>query len=39
MDTHHAEIGREIRSTGKLEAETEEKLKAAIEEFKKIRNS
>jgi len=39
MDTHYPEIGKEIRSTGKLETETEEKLKAAIVEFKKIRNS
>lgn len=37
MDTHHPDIGKEIRTTGKLEAETEEKLKAAIEEFKKTR--
>jgi F-type H+-transporting ATPase subunit alpha len=39
VDTHHPEIGKEIKSTGKLEADTEEKLKAAIEEFKKTRNS
>lgn len=39
MDTHHPEIGREIKTTGKLEDATEEKLKAAIEEFKKIRIS
>ncbi|MEL7655129.1 MAG: F0F1 ATP synthase subunit alpha [Bacillota bacterium] len=38
MDTHHPEIGKEIKSTGKLEADTEEKLKAAIVEFKKTRN-
>ncbi|HML37786.1 MAG TPA: F0F1 ATP synthase subunit alpha [Bacillota bacterium] len=37
MDTHHPEIGKEIKNTGKLEAEAEEKLKAAIEEFKKTR--
>ncbi len=39
MDTHHAGIGKEIKDRGKLEADTEEKLKAAIEEFKKIRYS
>ena len=39
MDTHHPEIGKEIKATGKLEADAEEKLKAAIEEFKKTRNS
>lgn len=39
MDTHHPEIGKEIKTTGKLEAEAEEKLKAAIEEFKKTRKS
>jgi F-type H+-transporting ATPase subunit alpha len=39
MDTHHPEIGKEIKSTGKLEDAAEEKLKAAIEEFKKLRNS
>jgi proton translocating ATP synthase, F1 alpha subunit len=39
IDTHHPEIGKEIKSTGKLEADVEEKLKAAIEEFKKIRVS
>ena len=39
MDTHHPAIGKEIKNTGKLEADTEEKLKAAIEEFKKIRIS
>jgi len=39
MDTHYPEIGKEIKSTGKLEPETEEKLKAAIEEFKKARDS
>jgi F-type H+-transporting ATPase subunit alpha len=39
MDTHHPEIGKEIKSTGKLEAENEEKLKAAIVEFKKTRIS
>lgn len=39
MDTHHPEVGKEIKTTGKLEADFEEKLKAAITEFKKIRNS
>ncbi len=39
MDTHHPEVGKEIKTTGKLEADMEEKLKAAITEFKKIRNS
>jgi F-type H+-transporting ATPase subunit alpha len=39
MDTHYPEIGKEIKSTGKLEDATEEKLKAAIEEFKKTRIS
>ena len=39
MDTHHPEIGKEIKKTGKLEGENEEKLSAAIEEFKSIRVS
>ena len=39
MDTHYPEIGKEIKSTGKLEDATEEKLKAAMEEFKKTRIS
>jgi len=39
MDTHHPEIGKEIKTTGNLEKENEEKLKAAIAEFKKTRNS
>ncbi|HYE67881.1 MAG TPA: F0F1 ATP synthase subunit alpha, partial [Anaerovoracaceae bacterium] len=39
MDTHHPEVGKEIKTTGKLEADFEEKLKAAITEFKKIRSS
>ncbi len=39
MDTHYPEVGREIKSTGKLEADAEEKLKAAIGEFKKTRKS
>ena len=36
MDTHHPEVGKEIKTTGKLEDETDKKLRAAIEEFKKI---
>lgn len=39
MDTQQPDIGKEIKSTGKLEAETEEKLKAAIEKFKSIKYS
>jgi F-type H+-transporting ATPase subunit alpha len=39
MDTQHPEIGKEIKTSGKLEAETEEKLKAAILKFKSIRIS
>lgn len=39
MDTHHPEVGKAIKSTGKLEADTEEKLKAAIVEFKKMRST
>lgn len=35
MDTHYPEVGKEIKSTGKLEPEIEEKLKAAIIEFKR----
>lgn len=35
MDTHYPEVGKSIKSTGKLEPDTEEKLKAAILEFKK----
>ncbi len=35
MDTHYPEVGKEIKTTGKLETEVEEKLKAAITEFKK----
>ena len=38
MDTRHADVLEAIRTTGKLEADTEEQLKAAIsqllEEFK-----
>ncbi len=36
MDTQDPEIGKDIKNKGKLEEDTEEKLKAAIEEFKKI---
>ena len=36
MDTHHSEIGKTIKSTGKIEEDTEAKLRAAIDEFKKI---
>ncbi|MGI6727003.1 MAG: F0F1 ATP synthase subunit alpha [Anaerovoracaceae bacterium] len=36
MDTQHPGIGKEIKTTGKLEGENEKKLIAAIEEFKKI---
>ena len=35
MDTVHSEIGKEIKNSKELSDETEEKLKAAIEEFKK----
>jgi F-type H+-transporting ATPase subunit alpha len=36
MRNSHPEIGKAIKETGKLEEETEEKLKSAIEEFNKI---
>ncbi|WZL73616.1 F0F1 ATP synthase subunit alpha [Clostridiaceae bacterium 35-E11] len=36
MDDHHPEIGGEIKSSGKLNEEIENKLKAAVEEFKGI---
>lgn len=36
MDTQYPEVGKEIKATGKLEAETEEKLKAALEKFKTV---
>ncbi|MDD2484010.1 MAG: F0F1 ATP synthase subunit alpha, partial [Eubacteriales bacterium] len=36
MDTHHPEVGKAIKTTGKLEEETEKNLRAAIDEFKKI---
>ncbi|SDJ89615.1 F0F1 ATP synthase subunit alpha [Natronincola ferrireducens] len=35
VNTQYAEIGRTIVETGKLEGETEEQLKTALEEFKK----
>ncbi len=34
MDNHYSEIGKEIKSTGDLSKELEEKLKKAIESFK-----
>jgi F-type H+-transporting ATPase subunit alpha len=37
MATQHAEIGKAIKSSGKIEEETEEKLREAILEFKSIR--
>ena len=39
MDTHHPDIGKTIKSTGKLEEETEKGLRAAIDEFKKIKET
>ena len=39
MDTHYPEIGKEIKKTGKLEGVIEDKLIAAIEEFKAIKVS
>ena len=39
MDTHYPEVGKEIKTSGKLEADTEEKLKAAIVKFKSLRIS
>ena len=33
MDSHHAEIGKTIVAEGKITDETEQKLRAAIEEF------
>ncbi len=35
METHHPAVGKTIKTTGDLDADTEAKLKAAIEEFKK----
>jgi len=37
MDTHHPEIGKTIKQTGNLDESTDENLKNAILEFKKIR--
>lgn len=37
MDTQYPAVGKEIKTTGKLEGETEESLKRAIEKFKEIR--
>jgi F-type H+-transporting ATPase subunit alpha len=37
MDTHHPEVGKAIKATGALDDDTDEKLKNAILEFKKIR--
>jgi F-type H+-transporting ATPase subunit alpha len=39
MDTQHPEIGKTIKSTGDLDEATNEKLKDAILEFKKIREA
>ncbi len=39
MDTQYPEVGKAIKATGKLDPETEEKLKAAISKFKSIRVS
>ncbi|WP_129599350.1 F0F1 ATP synthase subunit alpha [Anaerophilus nitritogenes] len=36
MNQNHPQIGKEIKTTGKLEDQLEEKLKASIEEFKGI---
>lgn len=36
MDTHFPEVGKEIKTTGKLEEATETKLRSAIEEFKRV---
>jgi F-type H+/Na+-transporting ATPase subunit alpha len=36
MDVHYPQVQRRIRETGKLDEETEEFLKDAIEEFKKL---
>ena len=37
MDTQHPKVGKTIRATGDLDGDTDEKLKDAILEFKKIR--
>jgi F-type H+-transporting ATPase subunit alpha len=39
MDAQYPEVGKEIKATGKLEGEIEEKLKAGIEKFKSIQCS
>ncbi|AHM55693.1 ATP synthase subunit alpha [Peptoclostridium acidaminophilum DSM 3953] len=39
MDSSYPEVGGTIASTGNMDADTEEKLKAAIEEFKKSFNA
>lgn len=36
MDIHFPEVGKEIKTSGKLEEATEAKLRSAIEEFKRI---
>jgi len=36
MDTHYPQVQRRIKDSGKLDEETEEFLKDAIEEFKKL---
>ena len=38
MDTQYPEVGKSIKTTGKIDAETEEKLKAGIEKFKSVRS-
>lgn len=38
MDTQHPNVGKTIKTTGKLEGSTEEDLKEAIQKFKKIRS-
>jgi hypothetical protein len=34
MDIHHPQVGKEIKSTGKLEEATEAMLRSAISDFK-----
>ena len=36
MDVHYPQVQRRIKDSGKLDEETEEFLKDAIEEFKKL---
>ncbi len=38
MDAQYPEVGKAIKTTGKMDAETEEKLKAGIEKFKSVRS-